>query len=211
MSPDTIVRQSIEQGTQQHLVEKYLFPASLDTIRCVDERQAIDASNGVEFPGGIYGIIDEIKRLSGCSEDEAWEKARQANIPLDDHIDEHHGAKGCGYARLVEEQHETVLAPESVPAQKRLEKIQQLGGKIQTLLGEHHPTHAVINHRIHTSIDPDQATENGLGIFNFDKWAAKVFGERLGFDPQKFADDLEKVYRRTVTALTGIQDFVILE
>lgn len=189
--------------------EKYLFPADIALIRCVDERQAVDNTNGVEIPGGTYGIIDAIKYFKpNITEEEAWKLAKEKGIPFGGHIDQHHGAKGCGYGRLVEEKPEIVRARENIPAADRLRRIQEnKDGKIQTLLGDHHPTHAVINHRKDFSIDPDKAYKDKLGIFNFDKWAAKIFGELLGFDGDAFADHLEDVYKRTVTELTGITTF----
>jgi len=186
--------------------EKYLFPADSTLLRCVDERQAVDNTNGVEIPGGIYGVIDAIKHFNpNLSEDAAWQLAREKHIPICGHIDEHHGARGCGYAKLVEDEPKTVSARESIPAKDRLVRIP--GENVLTLLGEHKPTHAVINHRENFSIDPDKACGDHLGIFNFDRWAAKLFGERLGFDGDAFADHLENVYRKTVTRLTGITTF----
>ncbi len=186
---------------------RYLLKADTSLIRCVDERQAKDNTNGVEIPGAIYGLIDAIKHFTHCSEEEAWKRAKEAGLPIDGHIDEHHGAKGCGYGRLVEEQPATVMAPEAVPAQQRLAKIQEAEGQVLMLLGDHHPTHAIINHRVDYSLDPDQATKDGFGIFNFDAWAARRFGAMLGLDEGAFAMHLEEVYKKTVTALTGITQF----
>ena len=50
-----------QKETEVPNFENYLFPADITLIRCVDERQAMDNTNGVEIPGGIYGIIDAIK------------------------------------------------------------------------------------------------------------------------------------------------------
>jgi len=187
--------------------KKYLLKADIDLIRCVDERQALDTTNGIEIPGAIYGIIDGIKHFAHCTEEDAWKLAKEKGIPIDGHIDEHHGAKGCGYATLVEDEPKTVLAIESIKAQDRLQKIQDANGQVITLLGDHHPTHAVINHREGYSLDPDKAAVDDLGIFNFDRWAAKMFGEKLGFEGDKFADHLETVYKKTVTRLTGFTVF----
>jgi len=195
------------KGVSMPDFQSYLFPANINRTRCVDERQALNNTNGVQIPGGIYGIIDAIKHVSGVTEEDAWKRAHDAGIPIDGHIDEHHGAKGCGYARLVEEEPQTVLAPESVEAQKRLEKIQKAGGSVLTLLGDHHPTHALINHKENFSLDPIKATQDGFGIFNFDMWAAKKFGEKLNLNSDEFASHLETVYKHTVTKLTGITEF----
>lgn len=193
------------------LIERYLFAATIALIRCVDERQALDQTNGVEIPGGIYGIIDAIKALTGCTEEEAWQRAEAAGIPMGCHIDQKHGAKGCGYAKLVATQPATVLAPEAVPAEDRLHQVNLRHGMVLTLLGEHHPNYAVINYRVGFSIDPDQANADGLGIFNLDVWACTAYAIRLGLDAEKFANHMIEVYKRTVTALTGITEFVILE
>lgn len=198
---------SIEQKNILPNFEHYLQPANFEAIRCVDERPAEHEANGVQIPGGIYGIIDAIKSLAHCSEEEAWKKAKEANIPMDDHIDEHHGARGCGYAKLVEDEPHTVNAPESIPAENRLAQIKKAEGTILTLLGDHKPTHATINEKIGTTMNSNRAMEEELGIFNFDRWATKKFGEMLGFNPKEFADHLTKVYENTVTRLTGIQEF----
>lgn len=201
-------------SNRQHtlsLISRYLFPADIGLIRCVDERQATDNTNGVEIPGAVYGIIDAIKLFADVDEDAAWRIAVNAGIPIGAHIDEHHGALGCGYARLVETTHASVLAVESVPAATRLATALSHGGQVLTLLGEHNPTHAVINRRIGYSVDPDQAIADKLGIFNFDRWAAVVFADMLAFDHAAFANHLEGVYRRTVNALTGITEFLTIE
>lgn len=189
---------------------RYLQEANIGLIRCVDERQAIDNTNGVEIPGGTYGLIDAIKFLTGRSEEDAWALAFACGIPLGVHTDEYHGPLGCGYAKLVEVNYKAVLAVESVPAILRLGRIEQAGGTVLTLLGDHAPTHAVVNKRYGCSLDPDQAVAEGLGIFNFDKWAAYEFGKMLRVNPSRFSTHLEDVYRHTVTALTGITEFLIV-
>ncbi|MFZ5845196.1 MAG: cadmium-containing carbonic anhydrase [Patescibacteria group bacterium] len=188
--------------------ETYLLPADLNLIRCVDERQAEDATNGIELPGGTYSIIDFLKTHLGISEEEAWEKAQETGIPMGGHVDNHHGPQGCGYAKLVETNPQAVSAPEAVPAASRLAKIEEApNGQVMHYLGEHRPTHAVINHRVGFSLDPDKAVAGGLGIFNFDAWAVSEYAQRLGVDPQIMTSHLLQVYRQTVTALTGITTF----
>jgi len=191
-------------------VEKYLMPASLDIVACVDERQdKIDGNNGVKFPGGTYGIVDAIKTLTGSTEEEAWDKAQKAGIPMGAHTDSHHGELGCGYGRLVQTAPESVGAAGAVPVADRFQRVTDAHGTAPMLYGEHAPTHATINYKEGLSIDPDQAVPAGFGIFNYDYWAAKDFGKRLGIDPVAFADHLKDVYTKTVTTLTsgGVNKF----
>lgn len=192
-------------------ITKYMLRADITLLRCVDERQATLPTNGVEIPGGIYGIIDAIKFMGAVSEDIAWETVHTHKIPVGAHIDEHHGATGCGYGKLVETSPATVFAPEKVLAEDRLTRVRLAHGTVYTLLGDHHPTHAVITEKEGFSIDVAKANADSLGIFNYDKWAARQFGKRLGYDADAFADHLEKVFRATVTALTGITDFFVLK
>ena len=185
-------------------LEKYLLPADISIVACVDERpDRIDNMNGVEFPGGTYGIIDAIKVLTGCTEEQAWERAQAAGIPMGAHSDEHHGVKGCGYGKLVETEPGTVLAPEAVQVEKRHARIEAAGGVLPVLHGEHAPTHATINYRGGTSIDPDLAVAGGFGIFNYDYWAALDYALLLKIEPERFAEHLKEVYVRTVMRLTN--------
>jgi hypothetical protein len=192
------------------LIEKYLLPANSNLIRCVDERQALDSTNGVEIPGATYSIVDAIKHFKGVGENEAWELAIKNGIPIGAHIDDHHGPLGCGYGKLVETNPKAVLAPESVPVAKRLKRVEEANGLIMHYLGEHHPTHAIINWRKGFSIDPDQAAEDGLGIFNCDIWIVAEFAKRLDIDPLKMTKHIEDVFRRTVIQLSSIRDFYSL-
>lgn len=190
-------------------LEQYLFPADVDLLQCVDERQTVeDTTNGVEIPGAIYGIIDAVKALKGISEQEARELIEKSGIPIGAHVDEHHGEKGCGYARLVETSPARVSAIEAVLAADRLNWVKQTKGPILHYVGEHHPTHATITRRGGFSIDSDQAwKDKGFGIFNCDVWIAGEFAKKLGIDPKQMMDHMEKVYRQTVTALSGITAF----
>ncbi len=188
-------------------LEKYLFPADGDLIRCVDERQALDQTNGVEIPGGIYGIIDAIKTLKGVSEEAAWELALKSGIPIGAHVDEHHGERGCGYAKLVEVSPAAVSAPEAVSAADRLARVEAAGGTVMHYLGQHRPTHASLNYREGFSLDPDRALQDNLGIFNCDIWAAGAFAQKLGIDRQQMMQHIEQVFRQTVAALSPIRDF----
>ncbi len=190
-------------------IERYLTPANTNLLDCVDERANVQhITHGVEVPGGIYGILDAIKALTGASEEEARRLVKKAGLPIDAHDDEHHGARGCGYGKLVETEPETVMAVEAVPAEERFAWVQQHDGTILHYIGEHNPTHAIINHRSGLTIDPEHAAQDGFGAFSCDLWAIPAFAQKLGIDPQKMTDHIEQVYRRTVTALGGITDFV---
>lgn len=198
------------QQPQKELVgaEAYLMPADSTKLRCVDERIAKDTvNNGVAVPGATYGIIDAIKMLASVDEETAWTIAREAKIPINGHTDEHHGAQGCGYGKLVELEPGTVLAYESVPAENRKARIEQGNGEILTLLGDHHPTEAIVNYKEGTTIDTKRATEGGRGIFCFDAWAMPEMAQKLHLDPDTFANHMLNVYKKTVTKLTGITEF----
>lgn len=192
-------------------IEPYLKQATTEKVRCIDERpeKSADASQpdgakGVQFPGGYYGIIDAIKALSGCTEEEARQRAREANIPLGIHDDEHHGILGCGYGKLVQTEPTTVLAPEAVDVTSRFDFVtSQENHEVFTLIGEHNPTYALINHREGKTIHSAQAVAAHVGSFNYDYWAALKYGSQLRFDPQQFADHMLAVYQKTVIRLTN--------
>jgi len=192
-------------------IKHFIQPASKGLIRCVDERQALDAHNGIEVPGGIYGVVDAYKAITGADEEKAWQVVLRSGVPIGAHIDAHHGALGCGYARLVQTTPKSVLAPEAVTAESRLARVQAAQGTVMHYEGDHRPTTAIINDKDGYSFDPDQALKNGLGVFNLDRWALPQIGEKLGIDPQVFTDHVEKAFRKTVTELTGIQDFLQLK
>jgi hypothetical protein len=195
------------EETRKMNPEHYLVSADMSHIRCVDERQATDPTNGVQIPGGIYGIVDAVKVLANVTEDEAWTMVRESQIPIDAHIDDHHGAQGCGYASKIENKPHAVLAQESVAAQERLDRVQKAGGSVLHYVGEHHPTHATINYRSGVTLDPSIASRDGLGIFNCDAWAVTPIATRLGLDPQRMEDHIVRMFKATVTELTGITDF----
>lgn len=187
---------------------EFLMPADPKKIRCIDERKIKSGvNNGVAVPGAVEGIIDSIKFLKHVDEETAWKTAIDAGIPLNGHIDEHHGTKGCGYRKLVETESATVLAVESIPAEARKQKLEHLNGEIVTLLGEHQPTEAVINHRTGTTINTASALQNGRGIFDLDVWAFPAMAEKLGVDQDAFVAHMVDVYKRTVTRLTAMTTF----
>lgn len=187
-----------------------MVPADLDVLNCIDDRRSDGISNGVEIPGAIFGVIDAVKAIRNIAEEEAWKAVVRAGIPLFAHLDTGQGARGCGYARLVEDTPNVVLAVESVRAQERLERLLPLGGHIVTYVGHHHPDYAVINDREGFSFDPESACAQEFGVFNYDRWAARRFAQRLSMDPDGFAGHLENVFRGTVSALSPISDFVVI-
>ena len=193
---------------EQYAPAAFLMTADSTKIRCVDEREAKDViNNGVAVPGGIYGVIDTIKVTAGVSEEAAWQMAQNAGIPIGGHMDEHHGPKGCGYGKLVETEPATVGATEAIPAEIRKNRIEQAHGELVTLLGDHHPTEAIINSRQGTTIDTKKASQSGRGIFDFDVWAMEGYAEKLQLDPGTFTSHMIDVYKKTVTKLTGITTF----
>jgi hypothetical protein len=204
MSPDNPLPNFQKENMQ---IETYLLRANKKRIRCVDEREATVPSDGVAIPGATDGLLDAIKFLKNVDEATARQLIISTKLPIAGHIDEHHGPKGCGYRKLVETEHKTVGAPEAVSADDRLAWITQEHGEILTLLGDHHPTAAVINYREGTTIDTKKATTDGQGIFNFDIWAMAGYAEKLGIDPAAFTNHLQDVYRKTVTRLTGMTTF----
>lgn len=208
MSPDnpTHMHTKLEKSVP---AEQYLRPANKKKSRCIDERKPEEGENdGVAIPGGTNSIIDTIKFIKHVDEDTAWQLAIDADIPMGGHIDKHHGALGCGYERLVEQNPDSVGAVESVPAAQRLARIQNAHGEILTLLGDHHPTEAIINFREGTTIDTKKATGDGRGIFDFDIWAMNGYAEKLGIDPDAFTSHMLEVYKKTVTELTGMTTFI---
>lgn len=80
-----------------------------------------------------------------------------------------------------------------------------------TYQGSHQPKLAAINDKRGYSVDPDKAMGEGNGIFSFDRWAVKEYAKKLGIPEKQLVDDLEKVYRLTVTALTGITQFHVVK
>ena len=188
-------------------LRNYIFPADLNHIRCVDERKSTDQTNGVQIPGGIYGIVDAIKALAHAIEEDAWQRVKDAKIPIDAHIDNHDGARGCGYARTVEDKPQAILAPDSVTAQERLDRVQQVNGGVLHYIGKHDPSHATINYWKGFTLDPNKASVDGLGVFNCDAWATRVYAEKLGLDPNAFEQHIVRMYEATVKELTGITTF----
>ena len=191
------------------LPSEYLMKANEKKTRCVDEREpdAKTVNDGIAIPGATFGIIDAIKTLTGASEEEAWDRATKAGIPMNGHDDTHHGPKGCGYERLVEEEPASVLAVESVPAATRKAKLEEEHGTVITLLGDHQPTEAIINYREGTTIDTKKAVNEHRGIFDLDAWALSAMAEKLGIDTNVFTAHVIDVYKHTVTKLTGITEF----
>lgn len=198
----------IEDASITKLIEPFLTKGTINRIRCVDERpektQDTKDEKGVQLPGACYGILDAIKTITNCKEEEARKKAKDAHIPWSIHDDEHHGALGCGYGKLVQTESETVLAPEAVAVAERFAFVSaQPIHEILTLIGDHNPKYAIINYREGTTIHSPKAVEAGVGSFNFDYWAAVAFGKQLRVDGQQFATHLLEVYTKTVMRLTN--------
>ena len=194
-----------EKVTQK--IKPFLTKATIAKLRCVDERPEKikkTGEKGVQFPGGYYGIIDAIKYLTGCTEEEARMRAQKANIPLGIHDDEHHGALGCGYGKLVQTEPATVLAPEAVDVHDRFAYVNaQEGSEVLTLTGDHNPIYAVVNYQEGTTVNSPAAVAAGVGSFNYDYWAGMKLGKQLGLGEKKFADHLLTVYQNTVMRLTN--------
>lgn len=190
--------------------EQYLMRANPNKLRCVDERQAEETvtNDGVAIPGGIYGIIDAIKAINHVDETQAWEQAKRAGIPMDAHMDTHHHERGCGYGKLVEDEPATVDAVESVPAVTRKHTVDQHGGTVITLLGDHCPTEAILNYKDNTTIDTQKALADKRGIFDCDAWALPMLADKLHMDPDQFTSHVIDVYKKTVTRLTEMTTFV---
>jgi hypothetical protein len=208
MSPDHLTQTPGKESPIQ--LEEFLMQANTNRIRCVDERKATALNNGVAIPGATDGVLDAIKSLLPVDEFAARQLLLRAKLPIGGHIDEHHGSKGCGYRKLVETEHGTVDAREAVLAESRLTWITDNGGEVLTLLGDHHPTDAVINYRTGTTIDTEGAGAKGKGIFDFDIWAMKGYAQKLDIDPDDFTDHMLDVYKKTVTRLTSITQFIEL-
>ena len=194
-----------EEVTQK--LRPFFQQATLTKLRCVDERKEqkeTQGEKGVQFPGAYYGIVDAIKHITGITEEEAREKAKQAHIPFSIHDDTHHGALGCGYGKLVQTEPETVLAPEAVDVTNRYAYVKtQEGANILTLVGDHNPMYALVNYHEGTTLDSPRAVDGGVGSFNYDYWAGIELGKLLGIDGKQFADHLLKVYQNTVMRLTN--------
>ena len=177
-------------------IEPFLVQATMMKLRCVDERPEKTSGEiqenglkGVQFPGAWYGVIDAIKSLSACTEEAARQRAMDAHIPFSIHDDEHHGALGCGYGKLVQTEPETVMAPEAIDVASRFSFItSQPNHEVLTLVGDHHPIYATINYREGTTIDSPNAVAAGVGSFNYDYWAGITLGKQLSMDPKQFAD-----------------------
>ncbi len=189
-------------------LNQFLTPVNPSLVACIDERVNDEhATNGIKIPGGTYMMLDSLKALAGMSEQEAREAVIRAKLPIGAHVDEHHHDRGCGYAKLVETKPQVVSATESVPASDRLAWVERHHGTILHYVGDHKPTHAVINHKRLFTIDPEKASQQGIGPFGIDLWAVEDWAKRLGVDPHALAEHVEKVFRQTVTELSGIKDF----
>ncbi len=187
-----------------------MVAADLTVINCIDDRMSNGVTNGVEIPGAVFGIIDAIKKIARYTEDEAWNVLRVAGLPETAHRDTTSGARGCGYAKIVEDTPDAVYAVEAVPAHARLDRIMRDGGQVTTYSGSHHPTAAVINDWEEHSFDPGAAIACGIGAFNYDRWAAHKFARALGMDESRFVDHLTRVFIASVEHLSDIRTYIVI-
>lgn len=199
-----------------------LLPANFFRVVCVDERTVKEKNrtNPVKLPGATYAVVDALKTLYRYTEESAWKIIQEARVPIATHLDDHFDPSmevvGCGYAKLVETQPQSVFAVEAVKTAERLTVVSQFGGEILHYLGHHTAKYAVINRRQGFSLDQNKLPT--LGIFSCDTWAAKYYAVFLKqidpqINPDEFQDHIEKVFRATVETLTSkkISDFVIIE
>lgn len=192
-------------------MESYLVQANTTALRCVDERPTSEAfTAGIQIPGSVYGIIDVVKELKHLTEAEARTLIKSTGIPVDVHVDDHHGPKGCGYAKLVETSPSSIGITESVPAATRLDWVKEVQGRVITYLGDHNPKGAIINHRANTTFNSPAAWNDEQGMFNLDVWALGEYASKLGIDQDTFTTKMIDVYKKTVSTLTqgAITDFV---
>lgn len=184
--------------------EKYLTPANMDAVRCIDERPTKESfTAGIQIPGGIYGLIDAVKELRHMDEQSARDLVVKAGIPLDAHTDEHHGAKGCGYAKLVESDPQSIRLSDAVNADDRITWISQQNGQVLTYIEDHKPVAAVINQRDQTTFNSPAAWKDGKGTFNLDVWAMKQFAPKLGVGTASLEKFMTDLYINTVKTLTN--------
>lgn len=185
-------------------VEQYLTVANSDVIRCVDERPTAEPfTAGIAVPGAIYGIIDAVKTLKHLNETEARELVVNAGIPLGAHVDEHHGAKGCGYAKLVETAPASLTIADAVPADDRLSWIKDRKARVLTYLHDHNPKAAVIIYRPDKTLDSPKAWSDGTGIFDMDAWILPGWARKLAIDDTAFTKWMIELYKNTVVTLTN--------
>lgn len=193
----------------------YQIPTDKKTILCIDERRKKEKiQRAIRLPGAVYGLIDAIKAVGHLSEPDAWNLAKERGIPMDAHTDDHHQegneGEGCGYGATVQHKPEVLGVVESIPANERLERAKTGGGRVFHYTGGHRPTHAILNYVPDTTIDQQQAWNDGLGLFVCDLWAVPDLAHRLGLDSTKMTDFMTALFKNTVNHLAPGTPFVEL-
>ncbi len=218
------------------LAERFLFKADPDLIHCVDERQGdgqtFDLKNAVELPGSTGVFIDYIKnQYKDISEEQAWDMARSAGIPIGAHQGPDHShhvhsseekisPKGCGYNLLVETNPSSVLAPESVSASHRYHLAAKYEkAQLYDVHGPHIINVGVIVRKHGFSIDSDRAlAAEHIGILGCDVWAAELYAQRWNrtfltyqINTRNIVIHTEKVFRKVKDALAPDAHLLIIE
>lgn len=145
----------------------------------MDEREVDKPTkeNPVNLPGGTAVLVDTLKALYQYTEEEAWTLLKDSGVPMDMHTDSHHGARGCGYEKLVEDNPGIVLAVESISASERLQTARRYGARVVNYIGEHDIRKAVINYHHGKSIDQDQKYAHS--IVSCDAWAVGEYAKKI--------------------------------
>src|SRR5450759_4045498 len=184
-----MTKEPIPQKEQPMNVDfhQYQIPADKNTFLCINERNKVEKTQqAIRLPGAIYGLIDAIKSVGRLSEDAAWKLAKEREIPMDAHTDDHHNdgneGEGCGFGATVQNKPDVIDVVESVPANDRLNRAKANGGRIFHYTGGHRPTHAVLNFIPETTIDQQKAWNDGYGPFVCDLWAIPDLAKKLGLD-----------------------------
>lgn len=202
-----------QQSRPEVHFKEFLIPADINKLRCVDERNAADQTNGVQIQGATSGIVDALKTAKNISEDQAWSIVASTGVPLDGHVDDHHGPNGCGYNNRVETDPSTVGAPERQSAAKRLTRIQP--ERVLHYIGQHNPSYATINFVVDTTLNSNRILASGEGTFNLDAWALMPLATKLGLshdESARFVTHIIESYKKTIITLTNsaISSFVEL-
>lgn len=193
---------SPEEGPKKEFFKKFFIHATTKKIRCIDERIAPDQNNGVQIQGATSGLVDAYKSVMGVSEDAAWKALSDAGIPIDGHVDEHHG---CGYNLQVESNPAAVDAPGSASVSDRVSRVAAAHGNLLHYKGDHNPKYATINYMKDKTLNTNDIFKSQTGTFNLDVWAIDGYAKMLHLDHDKadlFKSHIIRAYMDTVTTLT---------
>lgn len=193
---------------KKELLLKYFVPANVNQRLCVDEREFRPESFGVRLPGASSYELDLLKKARKLTEYEARVAVARSGI-LGFHNDAH-GARGCGYNRLVEDDPQTVGASESVKALDRFAYGMGNGAFIVTCLGNHDPHLAIINNQTGMTFDTNRAWRDGLHAFNVDAWFGVVLARQYSLSRDKVVKHLITTYKRTVNRLAPETPFITI-